>query len=40
MDEAHLGPGHILEAISRYAIDRDVRLQRLRDVVAAIERGR
>ena len=40
MDEAHLGPGHILEAISRYATDREARLRRLRDVVAAIERGR
>jgi transketolase len=40
MDEAHLGPGHIIEAISRYAEDRDARLRRLRDMVAAIERGR
>ena len=40
MDEAHLGPEHILEAIARYAADRDARVQRLREVVAAVERGR
>jgi len=40
MDEAHLGPGYILEAIERYAADRDARLRRLQDVVANVERGR
>ena len=39
MEEAHLGPEHILAAIERYAADREVRLRRLRNVVAAIERG-
>ncbi|MGH2455837.1 MAG: transketolase [Candidatus Limnocylindria bacterium] len=38
MDEAHLGPGHILEAIRRYAADRAERLRRLREVVDAVER--
>lgn len=40
MDEAHLGPGHIVDAIERYARDRDLRLRRLRDLVDSIERGR
>jgi transketolase len=40
MDEAHLGPDHILEAIERFAAERDARLQRLREVVSAVERGR
>ncbi len=39
MDEAHLGPEQILAAIERYAADREVRLRRLQNVVAAIERG-
>ena len=39
MDEAHLGPGHILEAIERYAADREVRHARLREIVAGIEEG-
>ncbi len=33
MDEAHLGPGHILEAIVRYADDREERHRRLRELV-------
>ena len=39
MDEAHLGPGHILAAIERYAADREARHARLRQIVAAVERG-
>jgi transketolase len=39
IDEAHLGPGHILEAIERYVRDREARLRRLRDLVASVERG-
>ncbi len=39
MDEAHLGPEQILAGIERYAADREVRLRRLQDLVAAIERG-
>jgi transketolase len=39
MDEAHLGPDHILEGIRRYAADREPRLQRLRELVASVERG-
>jgi transketolase len=35
MDEAHLGPGHILAAIERYAADREARHARLREIVAA-----
>ena len=38
MDEAHLGPGHILDAIQRYATDRELRHARLREIVAATER--
>ena len=38
MDEAHLGPGHILEAIERYVADRELRHRRLRELVAATER--
>ncbi len=40
LDEAGLGPDQILGAIERYAADREPRLRRLRDVMAAIERGR
>jgi len=39
MDEAHLGPEHILAGIRRYAADRESRLRRLRDLVASVERG-
>jgi transketolase len=38
MDEAHLGPGHILDAIERYAADREERYARLREIVAGLER--
>jgi transketolase len=38
MDEAHLGPGHIIEAIERYVADRELRHRRLRELVAATER--
>jgi transketolase len=38
MDEAHLGQGHILEAIQRYVADRELRHARLREIVAATER--
>jgi hypothetical protein len=38
MDEAHLGPGHIVEAIERYARDREARHARLREIVDAVER--
>ena len=38
MDEAHLGPGHILAAIERYAAEREVRHARLREIVAGLER--
>jgi transketolase len=38
MDEAHLGQGHILEAIERYVRDRDARHERLRAIVDQIER--
>lgn len=40
MDEAHLGSGHIVDAIERYVRDRGSRLQRLRDLVGSIEHGR
>jgi len=39
IDEAHLGPEHIVEGIERYVRDRDSRLQRLRDLVVSVERG-
>ncbi len=38
MDEAHLGPGHILAAIVRYAADREPRRARLREILGAVER--
>ncbi|MEO6059512.1 MAG: 1-deoxy-D-xylulose-5-phosphate synthase N-terminal domain-containing protein [Candidatus Limnocylindria bacterium] len=38
MDEAHLGPGHILAAIERYAADREARHARLRAILGAVER--
>lgn len=38
MDEAHLGPGHILAAIERYAAEREQRHARLRQIVAGLER--
>jgi transketolase len=38
MDEAHLGPGHILDAIERYAAEREQRHTRLREIVAGVER--
>ena len=37
IDEAHLGPDHIFEAIQRYAADRAERHRRLRAVVDAID---
>jgi transketolase len=37
MDEAHLGPDHIFDAIARYAGDRDERHRRLRELVDAID---
>jgi len=37
MDEAHLGPGHILAAIERYAVEREARHARLREIVAGID---
>ncbi len=37
MDEAHLGPGHILEAIQRYAADRETRHARLKEIVAGVD---
>jgi transketolase len=38
MDEAHLGPGHILAAIERYAAEREPRHARLKEIVAGLER--
>jgi transketolase len=40
MDEAHLGPEHILEAISRYAAEADERRARMRALVDGIGRER
>ncbi len=37
MDEAHLGPGHILKAIERYAADREARHARLKEIVAGVD---
>jgi hypothetical protein len=39
LDEAHLGPDHIVAAIERYASDRPQRLRRLRELVDSVERG-
>ncbi len=38
IDEAHLGPDHVLEAIERFVADRQVRLGRLREIADAAER--
>ena len=38
MDEAHLGPEHILAGIERYVRERPARLQRLHDLIDAVER--
>jgi transketolase len=37
VDEAHLGPGHIVEAIRRFVVERPDRLRALREAVASIE---
>ena len=39
LDEAHLGPEHIVAAIERYVADRPERLRRLRELVDSVERG-
>jgi transketolase len=39
LDEAHLGPGHILEGIGRFVKERDTRLERIESMLAAA-RGR
>jgi transketolase len=39
IDEAHLGPEHILAGIEKYVADREVRLRRLRALVDSVERG-
>jgi transketolase len=39
IDEAHLGPEHILAGIESYVRDREVRLRRLRDLVDSVARG-
>ena len=39
MDEAHLGPDHILAAIERYAADREERHARLREIISGVEEG-
>lgn len=40
IDEAHLGPGHVLDGIERFAKDRDLRIRRMREAVALAEGGR
>ena len=35
IDEAHLGPTHILDAIQRFVDERDVRMRRLREIADA-----
>ena len=37
MDEAHLGPNHIVEAIERFASEREERVKRLHDLFHAIK---
>jgi transketolase len=37
IDEAHLGPDHVLEAIKRFVADRKIRLGRLREIADAAE---
>jgi transketolase len=38
MLEAHLDPDHILEAIERYASEREARRGRLRDILESVTR--
>ena len=38
IDEAHLGPSHIVEAIERFVGEREQRLARLREIAAAAEK--
>jgi transketolase len=38
VDEAHLGPSHILEGIKRFAAERGARLAKLRSAVDAASR--
>jgi transketolase len=38
IDEARLGPGHIVDAIQRFVDDRAVRLRRLREIAEAAEK--
>jgi hypothetical protein len=35
IDEAHLGPTHIIDAIQRFVDDRDERMRRLREIADA-----
>ena len=39
LDEAHLGPEHMVAAIERYVAERPERLRRLRELVDSVERG-
>jgi transketolase len=39
IDEAHLGPEHIMAAIERYVGDRQPRLRRLRALVESVAHG-
>ena len=40
IEEAHLDPAHILDAIERYVNDREVRLRRIKELVGEIARSR
>ena len=37
IDEAHLGPTHIVDAIQRFVDERPQRMQRLREIAEAAE---
>jgi len=37
VDEAHLGPGHIVEAIRRFVVERPARIRKLREAVASVK---
>ncbi len=37
IDEAHLGPTHIVDAIQRFVDERPIRMQRLREIAEAAE---
>jgi transketolase len=38
IDEAHLGPTHIVDAIQRFVDERSIRMRRLREIAEAADK--